>query len=118
MIAAARTEWPDLSLDDALFVRHVAARVAPRRVEEGRLLERAGDLFLACACLEHVPRAIAAFDRRCLAAAPGYLSRFGDHALVADLVQKLREKLLVGDAPRLGDYSGEGSLEAWVRVIA
>jgi len=83
---------------------------------------RAGDLFLACACLHDVPGALAVFDAEVLALHEAALRRIDPSPAFADEVAQLvRTRLFVGDAehpPRIGEYAGRGSLLAWVRVIA
>lgn len=37
---------------------------------------------------------------------------------MADALQELRRRLLVGSPPRIADYAGQGSLGAWIRVAA
>src|SRR5262249_36728140 len=80
------------------------------------------DLYLACACKEGHPAALVAFDRVHLARVPEYLARM--HAapdFCDDVRQILSEKLLVASrdaAPRIAEYSGRGSLAAWLRIAA
>jgi RNA polymerase sigma-70 factor len=115
-IAAAyeegRRAWPGVEVDPDHFELWVAERAAQGAAANGP------GLYLACACARRDPHAIAEFDRRYLREAP-YLARFGDRrGFVDDVLQDLRERLFVADPPRIGDYTGQGSLEGWVRVAA
>lgn len=78
----------------------------------------AADLYLAAAALEHHPGAVAELDRRLRAVAPQALAGARDARLaVDDVLQDLREKLLVGeDGGKLAQYSGRGPLDGWLRV--
>jgi RNA polymerase sigma-70 factor (ECF subfamily) len=115
-IAAARAARPGVPLDDAAFVRHLAERLPPGRALDG---VDPGDLYLACACAARVPQALEAFERAYLANAEAYLARIdGGTALVEEVRQILRERLFVGAAPKIAEYSGRGALGAWVRVVA
>jgi RNA polymerase sigma-70 factor (ECF subfamily) len=112
---AGRAAWPALALDAARFAAFTAARgLGAERVEAA-----AGDLYLACACLHGVPGALETFDRQILSRLPSLVARLGPTAEQLDeLMQVLRAKLFTGAAPRIGEYSGRGSLVAWLRVAA
>jgi RNA polymerase sigma-70 factor (ECF subfamily) len=109
-------------VDDRVFVRYLATRLEV--ADDGRGLvgaERAADLYLACACLQHDAKAIAEFERAHLARAKAYLRSYGSPAFVEDVLQDLRERLLVGGPdrpPRISEYAPRGPLGAWVRVVA
>ncbi|SET50500.1 RNA polymerase sigma-70 factor [Myxococcus fulvus] len=120
-----RARWPDIPLPAESLVRHLALHL-PRLAPGDELtaaLERfdAGDLYLACGCVEGLPAALAAFERHHMTAVPAALSHMRLPAAVVDEVrQQLRERLLVRTdaAPRIAEYSGRGSLANWVRVVA
>jgi RNA polymerase sigma-70 factor (ECF subfamily) len=77
------------------------------------------DLWLACACGRGEPNALRVLEQQYLPTAARAVARFGDpRGFVADAIQELRERLLVGTPPRIAAYTGGGSLEAWVRVAA
>jgi len=42
----------------------------------------------------------------------------GERPPADELVQTLRAKLFVGDRPRIAEYRGASTLEAWLRVVA
>lgn len=76
------------------------------------------DLYVACGSLRGDRAARAALDKL-LAKAARATSRIAGQ--VDEVHQRLRERVLVaspGEAPKLGDYAGAGSLEGWCRVAA
>lgn len=109
-----REAWPGIEVDDEAFARWVAARTPPGGEAAALCLD---DLYLAHACAQGDPRALARFDERFLAALPAVLHRHPP-AVVDEVRQLLRERLFVAPRPRIADYSGRGSLAAWVRVVA
>lgn len=122
-IATGRAAWPMVRLTDAAFASRMAALFA----RDPSIAERfdhvhAADLFLAFACLEGDPAALAAFDATYLRRVPSYVRRYlPDDAAVADVVQELAQRMLgfAGDeVPKLSLYSGLGPLGAFVRVAA
>jgi RNA polymerase sigma-70 factor (ECF subfamily) len=117
LVARGRGAWPELGLDDARFAAHLAARLPP----DGSPLF-VEDLYLACACIDGRPRALAVFDERHLASLGRHLGRVDASApFVDDVRQRLRERLFLGsdgEPPRLAGYSGRGPLAAWVKVAA
>jgi RNA polymerase sigma-70 factor (ECF subfamily) len=116
---AARAAWPDVDAGGG-FVPYLAERWPERAsLDEWLADAHASDLYLACACARRDRAAIAAFDRAHLGAVADYLARSRpDAAFVEDVRQSLREKLFVGDARKIGEYSGRGPLGGWVRVLA
>jgi RNA polymerase sigma-70 factor (ECF subfamily) len=123
MTELGHARWPEVRLDPATFARYIGERL-PEGAEPQAALQglHASDLYLACACALGDPAAIAALDREFLAEVPRWLRPTKRAAHVADEVQQLlREKLLVsvaGEAPRIAGYSGQGSVGAWLRVVA
>lgn len=104
--------WPGVDLDPAVFARWRADH--PDSSDDHQ-----GELYLACACAAGVPAALAAFEREFLTQVDAYLR--GVRAtpdLVDEVRQELRERLFAGERPRIADYSGKGSLGAWLRVAA
>lgn len=65
------------------------------------------DLFFALACLQSQPKALAELDR---------WLRQGRRD--EEVVQRARERLLVGPPPRLEQYAGRSTLKAWVGLVA
>jgi RNA polymerase sigma-70 factor len=76
-------------------------------------------VYLAAGCLANAPAALAILDREILAQVPGWVSHMGRSPAFGDEVrQRLAERLLVGESPRLADYAGRGALAKWARVAA
>jgi len=113
--AEGRAAYPEVALTD----ERLAALLADRNLE-GPLA--CADLFLACACAEGVPAALARFERDFLGRVGQMLGRVERAPEVIDEVQqRVRVRLLVGadgEAPRIGSYRGKGALAVWVRVTA
>jgi RNA polymerase sigma-70 factor (ECF subfamily) len=119
LLADCRARWPGVNLDGARYLAHLAARAAAEGIAVEQL--RAPDLFLALACADGDPAALAFFEREILAHVGEYVSRVAGAARVLDeLRQRLRVHLLVGGErpPRILEYSGRGALGGWVRVAA
>jgi RNA polymerase sigma-70 factor (ECF subfamily) len=82
-------------------------------------LETAFEVHLALACAKGDGRALAHFDRTYLPAARARLAAMKlPAATIDDVLQSVREKLLVGSEPKLLGYVGRGSLYGLVKVIA
>ncbi len=117
LVERGRRAWPELDVDGARFAAYVAARVGDD--DDALYVE---DLYLACACVERLPRALAIFDARHLSGVPRHLARVDRSPAFADEVrQRLRERLFVGsdgEPPRLASYSGRGPLATWVKIAA
>jgi RNA polymerase sigma-70 factor (ECF subfamily) len=115
---AARAAWPALSVDEDGFARHLAARLDGEEPLRALAQVHAADLYLACACAAGDRIAVAAFDERFRGRFALYLSRIdAAPAFVDEVRQILRERLLVGER-KIGDYTGRGALESWLRVAA
>jgi RNA polymerase sigma-70 factor, ECF subfamily len=84
--------------------------------------ERAADMFLACACIERIPAAIAEFLSVFGERVPLYLGKLARNPdLVAEVRQILVTRCVIGEAgklPALTAYSATGSLECWLRATA
>jgi len=139
LVAQARAAHRHLDVDEQRFVAHVARHVPPAPAEWAAALTRvhAGDLYLAFACAEQVPGALAAFEASCGALIDNALNGKATAAFAEDAKQLMREKLFIGDAdearaaaagggepgaggdgPRILSYAGRGPLAAWVAVSA
>jgi RNA polymerase sigma-70 factor, ECF subfamily len=120
VVEAGRSAWPDVALDETTFVRFLAERTGGDRSALRSL--HIADSYVACACREGLEPAIRSFSRVYLSRVPEFLARMrptGDFS--EEVRQILSEKLLVpreGSPPKIGDYSGRGSLSAWLRVAA
>jgi RNA polymerase sigma-70 factor (ECF subfamily) len=113
--ATGRSSWPGISLDEARF----AQRIATMGIEPQTLEQRAGDIYLAIACVESDPVALGFFERTFLGAVSRQLGRVVLSPEEEDeLRQRLRIKLLVGPMAKIREYKANGPLGAWVRVCA
>jgi RNA polymerase sigma-70 factor (ECF subfamily) len=117
-----RAAWPGVTLDGPRFVAHLARHLpadAPPEALERLDLE---NLYLACACAEGVPAALAAFEAHLLPEVYVAVSRMKLDPLAMDeLRQRVRQRMLVStdDVPaRLAAYPGTGPLAGWVRAAA
>jgi RNA polymerase sigma-70 factor (ECF subfamily) len=114
-----RTAWPGIVVELESFAIHVAQRVGSEPIESSLAGVHAADLYLSCACSAGNAAALAAFDKRYLSQIGGFVARMSfSPAFVEELAQVLREKLFVGDAPKIGEYSGRGALHNWLRVVS
>jgi RNA polymerase sigma-70 factor, ECF subfamily len=113
-----RSAYPAIDLPRSAFTRFAEARAETWKGNP----DRAADLYLACACVERVPAAVAEFLAAFGERIPVYLGRLARNAdLVAEVRQILVTRCLVGDGdkpPALHSYSATGSLEGWLRATA
>jgi RNA polymerase sigma-70 factor, ECF subfamily len=106
---AASTAWPGVELAFDVF----AARA------QGVNGAHASDLYLACACAEANPAALAEFDRRFLGWVRDAVARIDrSHDFISEVQQILRERLLVGPNAKIRDYRAGGALSSWIRTAA
>lgn len=75
-------------------------------------------LVLAAGCLAGLPAALAVLDREVLPGVRATLLRRAEAAMVDDVLQQTRLKLLLGASPGLAQYAGRGPLQAFVRTVA
>lgn len=127
LVAAGRKAQPELALSPEVFARYVAGRLeadlSPGEVVLGLrgVIANAGDLHLACACLEQVAGAVASFERLLFRGIPAQLAGLRPTpTFVDEVLQLLRVKLFVaeaGERPRIAEYAGRGPLGGWLRVV-
>ena len=82
-----------------------------------------GDLLLAAGCARQDPLALASFEERYLRQLRSFVTEIDSSpARLDELKQLVRERLLVAEAPgatpRIGSYTGRGTLGAWVQIVA
>jgi RNA polymerase sigma-70 factor (ECF subfamily) len=121
LVAAAQQAWPGVPLDAASFIDHLGARL-PDGDEAVRAFDllHASDLYLACACERHQTEALAAFEQAHLSSSiTGTIAKVdASPDFIDEVRQRVRERLLVGEQPRIAEYGGRGPLGGWVRVVA
>jgi RNA polymerase sigma-70 factor, ECF subfamily len=114
----ARAAWPEIDLPRETFIAFADARAAGWQGNP----ERAADLYLACACIERIPAAVAEFMSSFGERIPQYLKRLARNPdMVAEVRQVLITRCIIGDEghpPALVTYSATGSLEGWLRATA
>ena len=126
ILEAAEGVHGHLAVDGERFIAHVARQIPPAPEEWGPALARihAADLYLAFACAEQVPGALAVFEGLCGSVIDGALAGPATAAFADDAKQLVREKLFIGgdadepSGPRILSYAGRGPLAAWVAVSA
>jgi RNA polymerase sigma-70 factor (ECF subfamily) len=112
---AGKAAWPKAALSLERFVR----RITEREIRPQDLASHGGDLYLAYACAEGDPGALAHFEEAFIKNVDLYIARSGvPHELTCEVRQKVRVKLLVGSSPGIGGYRAEGPLSGLVRVTA
>jgi RNA polymerase sigma-70 factor (ECF subfamily) len=119
MLERGHAAFPEIALDAAQLVRHIAAIVD----ETGSALTdlQAADLYLACACTHGELHAVAILERDYISTLDAPLRATGlDAHAVDDVRQRVRELLLVGNdgIPAIASYRGKGQLRSWLRAVA
>src|SRR6187551_977339 len=113
-----RDAYPAIALSREVFIMFANARAETWKGNP----DRATDMYLACACVEKIPAAVAEFLAVFGARIPLYLGKLARNAdLVAEVRQILVTRCVIGDAnkpPALMAYSATGSLEGWLRATA
>jgi RNA polymerase sigma-70 factor (ECF subfamily) len=123
LLESGRLAFPDLALSPESFVRHLALRLAAAADPVRAMAEvRGDDLYLACACAEGVPGAVAALEGLHFAALGRAVARINGAPEFADEVkQELRERLFLRrgeEPPGIASFAGAGSLAGWLRISA
>lgn len=116
VLAAGRAAWTSIELD-----RETLARQLKAHEERGNAvpLEYAADYYLACACVQRLPAATRALDELLTRDVRSAVARIDARpAFVDDALQVLREKLLTGDAPKIGECAGRSTLRRWLGTAA
>ena len=127
IVAEGRAAWPELAVDAKTVVAFVARQATAELAEAALDGLRPADLYLACACAQQLPGAIAAFDRDYIREVDVALARMriGPPRL-ADIKQLVRQRLFVGGGTagqptspgKIAEYGGRGDLRRWVRSVA
>lgn len=117
-LAAIARRWPDAPRAGTGYADHVVDRLARQPAPEAALARlHPEDLFLAWWAGTGAAAGIAAFHAEYAAELARIAARFPKFP-ADELQQQLRIKLFVGSPPKIHDYSGFGSLLAWIRVVA
>lgn len=116
-IDAARSSFPELTVDDVSIARHLGRHV---RTDADWTRLRAAELCLALACGSGEAAALLRFESLFADTLEAAERRFRRAAVPTDeLGQILRERLFVSNgAPKILEYSGQGFLENWLRITA
>jgi RNA polymerase sigma-70 factor (ECF subfamily) len=115
LVRRGRTAWPELGVDERAFVEHLARHAAPEALPAAHV----EDLWLAFACASGTAGAVEAFERAHAADVQAvHAQSRPPRPALDELRQVVRAKLFVGPAPRIADYSGQGPLRGWMRVLA
>jgi RNA polymerase sigma-70 factor (ECF subfamily) len=121
-LAAARAAFPQLVLDEAVFIRHLARTMRAAAIPPGAVGALvAMDLYLACACLARLPEAASTLQARHGASIRAAMSKLLPRSEVAEAEQRLMASLLVGNASspaKLQSYAGKAPLDRWLAVAA
>jgi RNA polymerase sigma-70 factor (ECF subfamily) len=108
-------QWPRIRWTEGQF--DAAWNTFEGAVEGGDDAQR--DEYLRLACLARVPGAVETLETEFLTPlTPILLKRTGDADIADEALQRLRQKLLLGDRPRLASYRSTGHLRAWLQVVA
>jgi RNA polymerase sigma-70 factor, ECF subfamily len=122
--------WSDVTVPSEAFLRYLGERAAqaPAGVRVRGLLDtlealQTSDLYLACACAVQDARAMELFDAHFIARVDHVLLRLAMPAWAVDetkQVLRCRFFLARGDerGASIEDYSGRGTLKAWVSAAA
>lgn len=120
-VAAARTAWPQMKLDELQLAEFLATRITGADVAAALASCPAGDLAIAAACTAQEPTAHAAFDSVLGEVDAAGAATRAPRDLVDEVKQLLRVQLLVardGKPPGIAGYKGKGPLRGWVRITA
>jgi len=118
VLAAGMARWPRLSVDEGALARNLA-ETACSPINSPTL---AAERYLAFACAERSPQAIAIFQTLYANAIDGGARSVNSSpAFVEEVRQRVLELLFVGkspSSPRILQYRGQGPLGAWLRTMA
>jgi RNA polymerase sigma-70 factor (ECF subfamily) len=128
-LSGARAAWPRIALADEDFVRCLARHTPAdrRHLVVALPTQHVADLYLACACAQGVPAALAELERLYIRKTAAYLTRLRPTPqLIDETQQALRARLLVpaqeadgsSGERRIAQYSGRGALESWMCAAA
>jgi RNA polymerase sigma-70 factor (ECF subfamily) len=121
LVAAGQGAWPQVALDAPSFVAHLGRTLAPDAPVDDLGSLCAADLFLVAACAAGDERAVQVFHEHHVVDIRASARKLGaTGAMVDEVAQRVLRELLVaepGRPPRVGGYSGRGTLRAWLRTV-
>lgn len=127
IVDQGRAAWPELPVEPRIIVEFIARQVTDDLADAALDGLRPADLYLACACANHLPGALAAFDRDYMREVDVALQRMrvGPPRL-QDVKQLVRQRLFVGGGTagqptspgKIAEYGGRGDLRRWIRSVA
>jgi RNA polymerase sigma-70 factor len=110
----ARADWPSSSVRFEDFCSHLE-----RLGYDRELPAQLSCLYLCVACSQGCASACKQLEAKYFPALRAFVSKFDPRPdVVDDLLQQIRYRLLVGPAPRIRTYRGQGSFEGWLRRVA
>lgn len=116
LLAAGREAWPTIDLTPEVVAAHLDAHAKRGNVV---MPEHATDFYLACACASGNEAAARVLDEIVRTGLVKAVARIDARpAFVDDALQALRVKLLMGDSPKIGTYSGKSALRKWLGTAA
>ena len=121
IVTKAALVWPDLPIEPARLVTHLA-RVIGDDVVQGLAELYVEDFALGLACADNAPGALTHVERLCGPVIDAAVARIDRSPELRDEVrQTLWQRLFVGtagQAPRILSYAGRGPLAGWIAVAA
>jgi len=111
---AARQQWPGLSVSFDQFCQHLSSLGY-----QHELPTHTSSIFLCLACGHGCESACELLESKYFAALRVWIGRISPSAsAVDDILQLVRQRLLVGAPARINSYNGRGSLNGWLRRVA
>jgi RNA polymerase sigma-70 factor, ECF subfamily len=118
-LSRARTEVPGLEIAPQAFEAFLLDRLPAADPNSGLQRLEVADLYLSLGCLQGLPAAHQVLERRLMPKVEAAVRRVDPREpFVRDILQSLRERILVGPKPKLADYAGTGALLGWLRAAA
>lgn len=122
VLETARGAWPGVTLEGPRYVAHLARLLPEGQPPEALERMHLADLYLARACVDGLPAALAAFESQVLPEVDAAVARLKlPPAIVDEVRQLVRQKMLLAgpETPaKLAAYPGTGPLGGWVRAAA
>lgn len=120
---AARKQWPREWLEDEFFAAYLGQRLPSDGDPVAALQEiRSEDLYLAAACAQSHPQAMAELDQQYFTRLDETIKRLDSSpGFISEVKQLLRQKLFLdqeGLTRKIGEFSGRGPLLSWLRAAA